>query len=260
VAKARNRHHRSARDASASPAQRPAWYAASPGKWRDWVTLLHPPYTAWHLSYVLIGAAIAPRFHLDRLLATLIAFGLAVGIGAHGLDELRGRPLRTTISSAVLATVSLAAICGAVTLGALGIERVGWGLSVFIAIGVFLVIAYNLELWHGRFHNDVTFALAWGAFPVLTAYYAQDATLRPAVVAAAVFAYGLSRAQRALSSEARDLRRRVVSVEGRRAYADGTHREISLTSLLGPLEHALLALSWSTCALGVGLVAARTGY
>ena len=85
--------------------------------------MLHPPYTAWHLSYVLIGAAIAPRFHLDRLLATLIAFGLAVGVGAHGLDELRGRPLRTRISSPVLATVSVAAICGAVALGALGIDR-----------------------------------------------------------------------------------------------------------------------------------------
>ena len=103
-------------------AQPPAWYAASPGKWRDWLTVLHPPYTAWHLSYVLIGAAMAPRFHLERLLATLIAFGLAVGVGAHGLDELRGRPLRTRIPSPVLACVSIAAICGAVTLGALGID------------------------------------------------------------------------------------------------------------------------------------------
>jgi hypothetical protein len=260
VAKARTRRGKSAGAASALSAQRPAWYAASPGKWRDWVTVLHPPYTAWHLSYVLIGAAIAPRFHLDRLLATLIAFGLAVGVGAHGLDELRGRPLRTRISSPALATVSVAAICGAVALGALGIDRVGWGLSIFILIGVFMVVAYNLELWHGRFHNDTTFALAWGSFPVLTAYYAQDATLRPAVVAAAAFAYGLSRAQRVLSGEARDLRRRVVSLEGQRTYADGSHRAISLPSLLGPLERGLVALSWSTCALGIGLVAARTGY
>jgi hypothetical protein len=260
VAKARDRRGQSAGASSAPSAQRPAWYAASPGKWRDWVSLLHPPYTAWHLSYVLIGAAIAPRFHLDRLLATLIAFGLAVGIGAHGLDELRGRPLRTRISSPALAAVSIVAICGAVALGGLGIARVGWGLSIFILLGVFLVIAYNLELWHGRFHNDTTFALAWGSFPVLTAYYAQDATLRPAVIAAAAFAYGLSRAQRVLSAEARDLRRRVVSVEGQRTYADGSQRAISLTSLLGPLERGLVTLSWSTCALGVGLVAARTGY
>ena len=120
--------------ARASAAPKPAWYAASPGAWRDWVTVLHPPYTAWHLSYVLIGAAMAPHFHLERLGATLIAFGLAVGIGAHGLDELRGRPLNTAIPSAVLASVSVAAICGAIVIGAVGIEQVGWGLAVFILL------------------------------------------------------------------------------------------------------------------------------
>jgi hypothetical protein len=249
---------RTGRDASA--AAKPAWYAASPGAWRDWITVLHPPYTAWHLSYVLIGAAMAPHFHLERLGATLIAFGLAVGIGAHGLDELRGRPLNTAIPSVVLAGVSAAAICGAVVIGAVGIEQVGWGLAVFIAVGVFLVVAYNLELWHGRFHNDTTFALAWGAFPLLTAYYAQVSTLRPAAALGAAFAYGLSRAQRALSSEARDIRRRVLSVEGERTYADGSRHAITRVSLLLPLEKSLVALSWSTCALGAGLVIARTGH
>jgi len=160
----------------------------------------------------------------------------------------------------VLASVSVVAICGAVALGALGIDQVGWGLSIFIVIGVFLVIAYNLELWRGRFHNDTTFALAWGSFPLLTAYYAQAGTLRPAVVAGAAFAFGLSRAQRVLSAEARDIRRRVVSVEGQRTYADGSQRAISLGSMLGPLERGLVTLSWSTCALGIGLVAARTGH
>jgi hypothetical protein len=265
VAEARDRGGQPV-DAASAPsahppsARPPAWYAASPGRWRDWLTVLHPPYTAWHLSYVLIGAAMAPRFHLERLLATLIAFALAVGVGAHGLDELRGRPLRTRIPSPVLAGVSIAAICGAVTLGALGIAQVGWGLLIFILIGVFLVIAYNLELWHDHFHNDTTFALAWGSFPVLTAYYAQAGTVRPAVIAAAAFAYGLSRAQRVLSSEARDIRRRVVSVDGEKTYADGSHRAITLGSMLAPLERALVALSWSTCALGVGLVVARTGH
>ena len=35
-----------------------------------------------------------------------------------------------------------------------------------IAVGAFLVLAYNLELFGGRFHTDLWFALAWGAFPV----------------------------------------------------------------------------------------------
>jgi hypothetical protein len=241
-------------------APRPAWYAASSGRWRNWLTILHPPYTAWHLSYVLIGAAMAPEFHIERLVATLIAFFLAVGLGAHTLDELRGRPLNTTVSSSALAVVAAGSISGAVVIGAFGIAQVGWGLAVFIAVGVVLVVAYNMELWAGRFHNDTTFALAWGSFPLLTAYYAQASTIRPAAVAGAVFAYGLSRAQRLLSSEARDVRRRVVAVDGERAYADGSRRRVTREALLQPLERSLMALSWSTCLLGVGLVLARTGH
>ena len=75
--------------------QRPAFYAMAPGGLRDYVTLLHPPYTLCHLSYVAIGAALAPELPLDRLLWGLAAFALALGVGAHALDELNGRPLRT---------------------------------------------------------------------------------------------------------------------------------------------------------------------
>ena len=74
------------------PERRPAFYAAGAGGWRDWWTILHPPYTAWHLSYVVIGASLAPHVDAGRLLATLLAFFLAVGIAAHLLDELHGRP------------------------------------------------------------------------------------------------------------------------------------------------------------------------
>ena len=76
---------------------RASWYALRTGGWRDYVTLLHVPYTLWHLSYVVIGAAIAPVWLPGRLGWTLAAFALALGIGAHALDELRGRPLATRI-------------------------------------------------------------------------------------------------------------------------------------------------------------------
>ena len=36
---------------------RPAFYSLAKGTWRDYVTLLHFPYTLWHLSYVVLGAA-----------------------------------------------------------------------------------------------------------------------------------------------------------------------------------------------------------
>ncbi len=39
---------------------RRAFYALEPGGARDYVTLLHLPYTAWHLSYVVLGACLVP--------------------------------------------------------------------------------------------------------------------------------------------------------------------------------------------------------
>src|SRR5436305_1346723 len=91
---------------------RPAFYALSSGGWRDLVTILHPPYTLWHLSYVALGAAAAPVIHADRLLAALVAFFLAVGISAHALDELRGQrlaePLEGALSALWLALVLMA--------------------------------------------------------------------------------------------------------------------------------------------------------
>ena len=119
---------------------RPAYYAARPGGWRDWWTLLHPPYTAWHLSYAVIGAALAPRVQASRLIATVLAFFLAVGLAAHALDELRGRPLRTRIPSPVLVAVTAVGLAGALALGVLGVTRAGWPLIPFMVAGPVLVI------------------------------------------------------------------------------------------------------------------------
>ena len=150
---------------------RPAFYALRSGGWRDYVTLLHPPYTLWHLSYVAIGAAIAPGFTWARLGLALGAFFLAVGIGAHALDELMGRPLQTRIPRGTLIALAAVSIAGAVGLGVLGAIWYDPWLLAFVAFGGFIVAAYNLELAGGRFHDTFWFALAWGAFPALTAYF-----------------------------------------------------------------------------------------
>jgi hypothetical protein len=236
---------------------RPAYYAARPGRWRDWWTLLHPPYTAWHLSYVVIGAALAPRVRLSWLAASLIAFFLAVGVAAHALDELHGRPLRTRISSPALVTVSIAGLAGAVGLGVAGITRAGWGLLPFMVAGPVLVIAYNAELFGGIVHTDLGFAAAWGAFPVLTGYVAQTGRLAVAPVLAAAAALALSAAQRSLSTPARTLRRRAVQVEGHVTLADGQVSVLDGRTLLAPLEQALRAMSWSIVLFAAALLIAR---
>jgi hypothetical protein len=237
----------------------PAYYAARPGGWRDWWTLLHPPYTAWHLSYVVIGAALAPRVQASRVIATVLAFFLAVGLAAHALDELRGRPLRTRIPSPVLVAVAVAGLAGALALGVAGVSRVGWSLIPFIVAGPILVVGYNAELFGGGMHSDFGFAAAWGAFPVLTGYVAQAATLAVAPVLAAAGAFALSAAQRRLSTPARDIRRRAVRVEGSITFADGRRTPITAETLIRPLELALRATSWAIILLAAAMAVARLG-
>ncbi|MGZ4598391.1 MAG: hypothetical protein ACXVYY_06185 [Oryzihumus sp.] len=235
---------------------RPAFYAggAGTGGMRDWVTLLHPPYTAWHLSYVAIGAALAPHFAAWRLGGTLVAFFLAVGVGAHALDELAGRPLQTGIPGAALVTAAGVGIAGAVVAGLL---YGGLRLLPFVVVGAVLVLAYNLELGRGILHNGVGFALGWGAFPVLTGYYAQDFRLGTAAVLAAAAAFFLSLGQRALSLPARTLRRRTQSVHGRLVHRDGGQVDLDRNVLLGPLEGALRAVAGGLVMLAAAMVASR---
>jgi hypothetical protein len=216
---------------------RPAFYALRSGGFRDYVTLLHPPYTLWHLSYVAVGAGLAPHFQLDRLLCALAAFFLAMGVAAHALDELKGRPLRTQIPARVLVALAVVALAGAVAIGIGAAQAWGWGLLAFVAVGAVVVPAYNLEL---ALHNDWGFALTWGAFPVLTGYFVEAQTIRIEAVAAAVFACTLSLAQRALSTPVRRARREHATIEG-----------------TDVLERALRLLTWSMVALAVAVVASR---
>jgi hypothetical protein len=237
--------------------ERPAFYAPRPGGWRDWWTMLHPPYTVWHLSYVALGACLAPNVDGGRLFATLSAFFFAVGISAHALDELHGRPLHTSIPSAWLVALGIGGTLIACALGVVGASRIGPGLLVFIAIGPVLLVGYNLELFGGVLHTDLGFAVAWGAFPVLVGYFVQADHLGLPAVMGAIAALGFSLAQRSLSTPARALRRRTERIDGRITMDDGSVRTVDVTTLLAPLERALTSLSWAMCALAIALVAAR---
>jgi hypothetical protein len=243
----------------ARPAERPAFYALESGGWRDLVTLLHPPYTAWHLSYVAIGAAMAPRLHAARLIAALIAFLLAVGVAAHALDELRGRPLRTQLSDRVLIALAAASLLAAVGVGIWAAIAYSLTLLPFIAVGVFLVLAYDLEWFGGRFHTDVWFAVAWGAFPAATGYWINAVSVHAPGVLAAAACFALSLAQRRLSTPARTLRRRTLSLSGEQRLRDGRVIALDERTLAAPLEGALRAITVAVVALAVALVVLRLG-
>jgi hypothetical protein len=236
---------------------RPAFYALRTGGWRDLVTILHPPYTAWHLSYVALGAAAAPTVHADRLAAALGAFFLAVGVSAHALDELAGRPLKTSLTRRSLVVLAVGGLAGAVAIGVAGLVVVSDLLAPLVAAGAFLVLAYNLELAGGRFHTDTWFAVAWGGFPAFTGYFVNALSIRPAGVLVAAGCSLLSAAQRRLSTPVRELRRNTVAVSGEQTLGDGQVRELTRARLMEPLEGALSAMWPALVLLAAGLVAVR---
>jgi hypothetical protein len=242
---------------AAEPLDRPAFYARGAGRRGDLLALLHPPYTAWHLSYVAFGAAAAPTVHGGRVAAALAAFFLAVGIGAHALDELHDRPLGTAFSRRTLAVAGGVSLAAAVLIGIAGVMTVSYTLAPFVLFGAGICVAYNLELWSGRFHSDAWFAVAWGAFPALTGYWVNACKPSVAAVLVAAACAGLSVAQRRLSTPARRLRRRTTAVNGEQQLDDGRSIALSREVLLDPLDGALAALSVAITLLAAGLLAAR---
>jgi hypothetical protein len=237
--------------------ERPAFYALGRGRAGEALTLLHPPYTAWHLSYFALGAAAAPKLHADRLWWGLAAFALAVGVAAHALDELHDRPLGTSFSDRTLIGLAAAGTAGAVGIGIAGVLTVTAWLAPLVLAGTLFLLAYNLELAGGRFHSDLWFAVGWGAFPAFTGYFVNGEEVGVAGLLIAGACTAMSVAQRRLSSPARELRRRTRTLTGERTRMDGSVEDLSVAGLLAPLDGALAAMSLAIVVSACALVAAR---
>jgi hypothetical protein len=230
---------------------RPAFYALERGGWRDYVTLLHLPYTAWNVAYAGIGAGLAAHVDWTTCGLTLLAFFLAVGIGAHALDELEGRPLRTRIPDGVLIALAVVSIGGACALGLYGARETPW-LLAFIATGVVIVVGYNLEL--AGMHTEWVLVLGVGSFAVLTGAFAQQHRVTLAAVLAAGAAAALALTQRRLSTFVRHLRRDADSVTAELVSASGVEH-LDRAQLIAPAEAALRLLSVMAVLLALALLA-----
>lgn len=240
-----------------SARERVAFYALGRGRAGELLALLHPPYTLWHLSYFALGAAAAPQVYANRVLWGLLAFALAVGVAAHALDELQGRPLKTSFADRTLAAAAALSLAGAVAIGIAGVLSVSLWLAPLVLGGALFLPAYNLELAGGRFHSDAWFALGWGAFPAFTGYFVNAERIAVPGLLIAAGAFALSVAQRRLSTPARELHRRTLEVRGTRTRADGSDESLSLDSLLTPLDGALAAISLAMPITACALLAAR---
>jgi hypothetical protein len=237
--------------AQAPQQARPAFYALERGGWRDYVTLLHLPYTAWNVSYAAIGASLAAHLDWTRCALTLLAFFLAVGIGAHALDELQGRPLKTRIPDAVLVALAVVSIGGACALGLYFVAHDSPWLLAFIVTGVVIVVGYNLEL--AGLHTEWVLVLGVSSFAVLTGAFAQEERITPAAVIAAAAAAALALTQRRLSTFVRHLRRDADAVTAELVTASGVER-LDRAQLIAPAEAALRLLSAMAVLLAVALL------
>jgi hypothetical protein len=236
---------------------RPSFYALRPGGARDYWTLLHPPYTLWHLSFVALGACVVDTLEPRYLVMALVAFFLAVGIAAHALDELHGRPLRTQIPRSVLISLAVIGVVGALAIGLYGASIVSWWGLVFIGIGGFLVPAYNLEWFGGRFHTDLWFAVMWGGFPALAGGFSQTGRIDAPILLVSAGCGYVAAAQRRLSTPVRSLRRRATAVTGQISYDDGTQLTLDAAAMTRAPEGALRLLWIAMVLLAVGLVITR---
>lgn len=241
---------------------RPAFYALAPGGVRDVVNVLHPPYTLWHVANVALGAAVAAHVYPVRVAAAVAAFFLAVGVGAHCLDELNGRPLGTQLSRRTLIAMAVGGLGGALAIGIVGVFVISPTLIPLIIFGAFIAPAYNLELFGGRFHTDFWLAASWGGFSALTGWWVNALgvhSVREGIAAAAVVlaCYTLTRVQRVLSTPVRELRRRTESVTGEQRLTDGRVRALDRESLAAPLDTALRWLSAVVPLLAVAALALR---
>ena len=238
--------------------QKPTWYTIGKGGIiSDVLNLLHFPYTIWHLSYVLIGIALSPIIYADRSLATLFAFFLGLGIGAHALDETMGNPLETKLSRLNLYAIGLSAVSAAVAIGLYYAFTVSLLLLPFIGVEAFFALVYNLEMFQKKFHNTIVFALSWGVIPFLTGYFVNSLQLGLDSLIAAASVGLLTYVQRTLSLQARSIRRSERSNVHSLRLESGEEVPISADELISPAEKSLKALTLMVLLMAVALVLHR---
>jgi 4-hydroxybenzoate polyprenyltransferase len=152
------------------------------------VGLTFYPYSLMNASYILIGSLIAPEVRFDRMWMLALVYLLAVGISAHALDATGpNKPWGAFLSRRQL---QLLAICGLVPSLGLGLYlalRFALILLPLGALELFLLLAYNLELFGKRFHTDGWFALSWGFLPVVVGYAVQTDSISPVSLAGGLF-------------------------------------------------------------------------
>jgi len=219
-----------------------------PRRFRVFVGLLFLPYTGMVLSFTVLGALLAPRVDWERVAALLVIYGLALGVGAHALDAIgkgSAKPWGSVFTARSLQWIAAASLIAAYAIGAWYMQRhAPWLWPIAIAEG-FFVLAYNLEWFDGRFHDDAWFAFSWGALPSLAGYVLQTNAISITALLLAAGTAALSLVEIKASRPYKALRRTLRAGHG----VDQAH--------LRGLETILKSVSLGTIALTAALALAR---
>lgn len=208
---------------------------------------LHWPYLLWHLSYVALGAALAPHIRWDVLAWSIAAFFFGMGISSHMWDLRAADPLALGLPSHLLDLLGVLGLAAALSIGALNIAwgNVGWWLAVAMPIGIVMALGYGLE-WPGLHGGTWQFPIFWAVFPFIVSYLAQTPTWTWLLFPMGIFAFLTAWAQRVLSTRARALRRGKIWLGSDSATAWA----------LAPLDRALAIMSFAMPLLAAGLLLA----
>ena len=161
-----------------------------PKRFRLLVGLSFYPYSLMNASYILIGSLLAPTVHYDRMAEMALVYLLAVGVSAHSLDAMSpNKPWGSFLSRQQLLAMAVGALVPALVLGLYLAFSYALLLIPFGLVELFFLLAYNLELFSGRFHTDFWFSLSWGFLPVLVGFIVQTNTVTVPALAGGLFGF-----------------------------------------------------------------------
>ena len=187
---------------------------------RDYVRLMHFPLPLCMISFATLGALLAPIVHVDRLLWTYLIVFSSLCLASYCFDELKGHPLHTRIPDRQLKILGWAGLVFSLAGGVYLALEINLALLLWIPPSVFVILAYNKELFRGRLHNGPVFSIGWGGIPTLGSYYLQTINLSLTVLLAAAGTIVFSLAIWTLNHEFRSDLETVKSIAIRQGDAE----------------------------------------
>jgi hypothetical protein len=211
-----------------------------PIQFRIAIGILFLPYTAMCISFALLGSLISPSIHWDRIVAIILIYFFALGIGAHFADSIGShkRPWGVEISKHISWIILVVSLSIAYSIGIYYIIYYVPLLSVVAVAEGFFLFAYNFEKFGGRFHTNFWFVIAWGSLPVLAGFVMQTNAITLESILVATVAGVISYIEISLSRPYKALRRSNVQ----NGATNTLERYLKIISF-GTLSTAMLALA-----------------